>query len=182
MALHGHRLCDICNKARATIKYTRIDGDQVREMLICQACASEHSPLHRHSEAEVGGLQKLFSTLLKEKGASELAAKVEPTECCSVCGTPFETYRKTFLLGCPGCYESFADALTIDLRKIHGAITHRGKVPEGQAEEIEQRETIVGMKRQLAEAVEREDFEAAAHLRDRIRDMEREEETPPETP
>ena len=179
MPLFGQRKCDLCNKNPATIKYSRIDGGQVREMLICAVCASEHSPLHRRAEAEAGGLKSLFATLLKEKGMMEAGAKADAApQTCSVCGMTFESYRRKCLLGCSGCYESFAEPLMADLRKIHGAIHHRGKVPEGQAQAIHQQSTIVGLRRQLSEAVEREDFEAAAHLRDQIHGLENEEKGP----
>ena len=91
---------------------------------------------------------------------------------------PFETYRKTFLLGCAGCYDSFSDALLVDLRKIHGETHHLGKAPKGQAKAPAIRAVVTpaGLRQRLAEAIAREDFEAAAQLRDQIRALEKESE------
>jgi protein arginine kinase activator len=169
VALFGHKLCDLCSKNRATIKYTRVEDSQVTELLICQSCAAEQSPLHRKSE-EATGLQSLFAHLLKDKAAEEAGAKIGgETTHCRQCGLAFETYRKTFLLGCPGCYDSFAEALAVDLRKIHGDVHHLGKIPKTQAHAVEQQRTAHTLRQRLAEAIAREDFEAAAQLRDQIR-------------
>ncbi len=171
MALFGHKLCDLCGTNRATIKLTRVDGEQVSEMLICPSCAAEKSPLHRRSD-DMATVQSLFANLIKEKSGEE-AAKPEPaTATCRGCGLAFEAYRKTFLLGCPACYESFADALAVDLRKIHGDVRHLGKVPPGQAVEVRQEITVAELRQRLASAIECEDFEAAARLRDQIRLLE----------
>lgn len=174
MALFGHKLCDLCNKARATVKITRIDPGEIKEMLVCQSCASEHSPLHRRSEEAGAGLQALFANLLKEKEAEEAAARPgEKPATCATCGLPFDTYRKTFLLGCPACYESFEEALLADLRKIHGDTHHRGKCPKGQAADIQRQANLAVLRQRLSEAIAREDFEAAARIRDQLRAAER---------
>jgi protein arginine kinase activator len=172
MALFGHKLCDICNKNRATVKLTRVDPGGVKELLICQSCASEYSPLHRKSEEIGPGFQALFSSLLNKSGEEAAAPAETEGAACSVCGLPFETYRKTFLLGCASCYDSFADALLADLRKIHGETRHLGKCPQGQSKEIKDQVAIAALRQQLGDAVAREDFEAAARLRDQIRDLE----------
>lgn len=174
MVLFGHKLCEICNKNRATLKLTRVDDGNVTEAWICQACAGEHSPLQKKSEETTAGLQSLFANLLKEKGGEEAAQKVEPERAtCTACGMAFETYRKTFLLGCEECYESFEEALLSDLRKIHGDTRHVGKVPPGQEQQVRQQVTVAELRRDLNEAIAQEDFEKAAELRDRIRDLER---------
>jgi protein arginine kinase activator len=173
MVLFGHKLCEICSKNRATIKLTRVDDGQVTEALICQSCAGEHSPLQKKSDEAAAGLQSLFANLLKEKSGEEAAAKVEPEPAtCTACGMSFETYRKTFLLGCERCYESFEEALLGDLRKIHGDTRHVGKIPHGQERRVRQQVTVAELRRELNEAIGREDFERAAQLRDRIRALE----------
>lgn len=174
MALLGHKLCDICNKNRATIKLTRIDDDKTTEHLICQSCAVQISPLHKKSEEALFNLQGLFSNLFQSP--DESAAKVtDSPEVCSACQTKFETYRKTFLLGCPECYTSFEEPLLADLRKIHGDIRHAGKAPKGHTpQQVTGKEEIAGLRRQLRDAVADEDFETAAELRDRIRRLEEE--------
>ncbi len=173
MPLFGHKLCDICNKNRATIKLSRIDAEQLTEMLICQECNSEHNPLHRRTEDAGAALQGLFAQLVKGQESEEERATAGVA--CSTCGLSFEDYRKTFLLGCPTCYESFAEPLTADLRKFHGDTRHAGKIPRGQAAQIEQEVTLTNLRRQLSESIRREDFEAAAHLRDQIHRLEQEE-------
>jgi len=177
MGLFQHRPC-VCGKNRATIKVTKIGEDgSLEELWVCSECAAEMSPLQQRPEGEVADLQAFLEIL---KGKAEAAAKpgdvpaseseIEP---CPSCGMTFEHYRKTFLLGCADCYEAFADALTTDLRKIHGATRHVGAAPTGlAAETVERVMTVSDLKRQLRRAVEAEDFEEAARLRDEIRRLE----------
>jgi protein arginine kinase activator len=173
MVFFGHKLCDICNKNRATIKMTQVDDGQVTELMICQSCNADHNPLHRRPEEAGEGVQSLFENLLSEKGMKEAGGKADQEiGTCSACGLDFATYRKTFLLGCADCYTSFEAALLNDLRKIHGDTRHAGKVPSGLEERVEQETTAAELRRQLAQAVQSEDYERAVELRDQIRALE----------
>jgi protein arginine kinase activator len=85
---------------------------------------------------------------------------------CEGCGITGAELRDRTLLGCPVCYETFARPLDDLLLRLHGALEHAGRLPGGaravppDAEELH---------RKLREAIERQDFEEAAKLRDRLR-------------
>lgn len=73
-------------------------------------------------------------------------------------------------MGCASDYALFQDMLEPLLERIHRATEHTGKRPRaGQLRaEIEQ------LRQHLEEAVSTENYEKAAQLRDRIRQMEHE--------
>jgi protein arginine kinase activator len=77
-------------------------------------------------------------------------------------------------LGCPHCYSVYEPQLRGLLRRIHGATQHVGKVylPPDTAE-ADRTARLAGLRRKLQRAVEAEDFERAAELRDQIRALER---------
>ena len=92
---------------------------------------------------------------------------------CEKCGVSEEQFAKKGLLGCGDCYPIFEEKMLPLLRRIHGNTRHTGKVPErtgGRARLVKEIEVI---KRQLKEAISREEFERAAQLRDSIRQMEK---------
>ena len=74
-------------------------------------------------------------------------------------------------MGCPSCYDAFAPVLVPLLEKVHGAAAHAGKAPSGRRRVIESRKEIEELEARLAAAVEAEDYEAAAELRDTIRQL-----------
>ena len=95
------------------------------------------------------------------------------SEACPYCGTTPEDFRRTGRLGCSQCWAHFEEQLRALLRRIHGSTQHVGKLYLGDASEDEDREARLNqLKRRLQRAVEVEDFETAADLRDQIHDLE----------
>ncbi len=106
---------------------------------------------------------------------------------CGRCGMSHAEFKKTGRLGCSECYRVFGEALDSVLKGMHKGVRHVGKVPAGKAQEPGAPEPVAEAKdqpagvptpippdmeqlaRDLAEAVGREDFEAAAKIRDAIR-------------
>lgn len=105
---------------------------------------------------------------------------------CGRCGLTYAAFKQTGLLGCPGCYAAFEERLGPLLERAHeGATHHVGKVPrralaecraEGGGEgaagllggEAERAERIETVRKQLRRAVESEQYELAARLRDEL--------------
>ncbi|MGH7500162.1 MAG: UvrB/UvrC motif-containing protein [Longimicrobiales bacterium] len=92
---------------------------------------------------------------------------------CPFCGLELETFKKTGRLGCSHCWVSFESSLKGLVRRLHGGVQHVGKVylpPNPTNAQHEER--LAGLRRKLSKAVEHEDFERAAEIRDMIRTME----------
>ena len=95
---------------------------------------------------------------------------------CANCGTTYDDFRKFSRLGCSRCYDSFKEHLSTLLKKIHGSNQHLGKAPAKIAPAEKQKmENMQDLKTQLMYAIQSEDFEKAAQLRDKIRRMEKHE-------
>ena len=92
---------------------------------------------------------------------------------CGFCGLTFAQFRETGRLGCPHCYSSFENHLRGLLRRIHGGTQHVGKVYlPSDPTASERAKRLEGLRRRLQRAVESEDFERAAEIRDLIRALE----------
>ncbi len=92
---------------------------------------------------------------------------------CSYCHTTVEDFRRSGRLGCPHCYSSYESQLRGILRRIHGSTHHLGKVYVPPATTTADRSArLAGLKQKLQRAVESEDFERAAVIRDQIRELE----------
>ncbi len=76
-------------------------------------------------------------------------------------------------LGCPHDYEVFRSLLTPLIERTHeGATHHVGKVPTTADATVQKQTGLLKLRRELQEAVEQENYERAARLRDEISILE----------
>jgi protein arginine kinase activator len=157
-------LCDNCGQNEAIIHLTHIEDNNFTTKHLCEDCAAENG-LQPDESAE-GPL----TDFLAQVGKSEPTPVNKP---CPFCGLRFEEFKKAGRLGCPHCYVSFEASLKVLLRRLHGGVQHTGKVylPPNPTD-AQQQERLDGLRRKLTRAVEREDFERAAEIRDMIRQLE----------
>jgi protein arginine kinase activator len=182
----GKPQCMSCNENPATVKITKVVKGTAEELWLCQQCAAQESPYQKKMAAM--SLDQILAGIL---GAQKDEAATKPSNVelsCSFCGLPFESYRSTLLLGCSECYESFERYLISDLRKFHGSTEYKGRRPEGAAEQVAVPVPAPApklappsppppcdpqeLRRRLREAVDAEDYELAAKIRDEIRQLE----------
>ncbi|MCD6385088.1 UvrB/UvrC motif-containing protein [Candidatus Sumerlaeota bacterium] len=166
-----------CKKNVATVKLTRIINGKVTELNLCSECAAEVSPYQKKLNETKANLAEILQKLI----GGTAAKKTEPTEGmekvkedvrCQYCGLSLETYKNSLFLGCSGCYESFDKQVVSDLRRLHGSTQHVGKVPPRFRERIDRQRRINQIQRELERAIEEENFEKAALLRDQIRSLQ----------
>jgi len=93
---------------------------------------------------------------------------------CPVCGFTQADFKKTGRLGCSNCYTVFADGIAPMLKNMHKGTAHTGKTPAAFQKIREHGEKIKTLQENLTKAIEAEEFELAANLRDQIRQMEAE--------
>ncbi|MCO5328268.1 MAG: UvrB/UvrC motif-containing protein, partial [Solirubrobacterales bacterium] len=105
----------------------------------------------------------------------------ELAEPCPSCGTSFSDFRASGRLGCPNDYDLFKRGLVPLLEKIHGAVQHTGRIPARVGARIERQRLIAALQRDLSQAVEREEYERAAEVRDKIRSLEQQQVEEPST-
>ncbi|MFA5140924.1 MAG: UvrB/UvrC motif-containing protein [Elusimicrobiota bacterium] len=162
-------LCEQCHKADATVFFKQLLNNQVTELRLCGDCAKK---------IEVPALTSgspIFDLLASLAKATERPGKIERLA-CSRCGLQYLEFRRTGLLGCPQCYDSFAKPLEELLKQIHGKTRHRGKMPPGVASaRSEKRRTqeTARLRKQLETAVKDEAFEEAARIRDMLKRLEK---------
>ena len=87
---------------------------------------------------------------------------------CSQCGYDFSRFKETGLLGCPQCYHDFREYLNPMIRRIQGGLNHLGQRP-GKNPENPEDSRLSELQRQLAQAIDQEEYEKAAGIRDEIR-------------
>ena len=168
-------LCERCQERPANVHLTEIVNGQKKETHLCEVCAREIHPYgFGISFLPQMSLQNFLAGLLKHVPGAEQPAQAEVGgKTCEKCGLTERQFVKQGLLGCGYCYDSFEERLEPLLRRIHGSVRHTGKVPVRTGGPLRQAKEIELLKNQLREAINLEEFERAAELRDRIRELEK---------
>jgi protein arginine kinase activator len=152
--------CQLCNQNEANLQVKQVINGDVREIAVCRECAAK-SGLKESSVP-------MLTDFLFGIGMKPQAQPLDEDKACAECHMRYSDFRKGSLLGCPACYESFAAELEPLLDSIHEGDRHVGKAPAGEVSAAE----IAGLKKRLSRAVTAQDFEQAAQLRDRLREIE----------
>lgn len=164
--------CDHCGERPAAIHLTQIVNNSVTTLHLCETCAAEKGVQTGASVAKFPLSDFLAS--MGKGAAGHLPATTDDTP-CGFCGATLKDFRDAGRLGCPHCYASFETHLRDLLRRLHGSSQHVGEVylpPEAVAAvsgKPAERGDLGDLRDQLRRAVEAENFELAAELRDRIR-------------
>jgi protein arginine kinase activator len=164
--------CDKCNKP-ATVHLTEIQGGKQISKHLCEQCATQGGE----------GLLKVhapINELLEKFVQQHSGLPKEGTSTCEHCGISWADFRQGGLLGCQHDYVLFDKELTPLLQRAHENATHHlGKVPRravtaaGGGGALAKRQVDVAkLRKELAKAVESEDYERAAKLRDQIKEAE----------
>ncbi len=161
--------CQVCGKNTATVHFTEIVNSKMSELHICEQCAHEKGIQPTQGKGKFW-ISDLIAGMIDESasGDQERVGRIQ----CSGCGLLYSGFKETGRLGCPECYESFSAQLKPVLRRIHGATRHVGKAPIKDGARVEKRQVIARLHDELDRAIEREDFEHAAELRDKILALE----------
>jgi protein arginine kinase activator len=165
-------LCQECGKRPATLHFTKIVNGDKTELHICEMCARERGEAIPGSPSGFS-IHNLISGFLDFEPSGAAGAKTQTLR-CDVCGMTYAQFSKIGRFGCSHCYKTFADRLDPLLKRVHGSTVHVGKVPKRAGGKVKTKREIERLKREMQARIEREDFETAAQLRDRIRELEKE--------
>ncbi|MTI48375.1 UvrB/UvrC motif-containing protein [Sporosalibacterium faouarense] len=164
-------LCEECGKNQSTVHLTKIINGKVNKVHLCEECAKKHKTLDFDSTFSI---HDFFAGLLDNTDDSTLSLGQSAKIQCDNCGMTYSKFRQSGRLGCNECYNSFKDKLIPLFKRIHGHDNHTGKVPKRAGGIIRIKKDIEDLRKNLSIAVREEEFEEAARLRDKIKDLEKE--------
>ncbi len=160
--------CQHCEKP-ATFHITEVLGaDGPVVMHLCE----EHAKIfltHGASNPSKSVTGQLVKQL--KLGASTATSETDQKE-CPVCGISFFEFRNSGRLGCPYDYTHFQAELEPLLGNIHDGTEHVGKRPHRAAVSADSQAELIQLRRQMEDAIEREDYEKASQIRDAIKHLE----------
>lgn len=171
-------VCQDCKNKEAQVHFTQIVNNEKTSLSLCKDCAAArgfHSPLDNMPFP----LANILSGL-----AADLPQKYQPNVAddlvCESCGLTFEQFTRQGRFGCGDCYKAFRNRLEMIMRKIHGASLHRGKNPEFTQSDVDAAMPLSikeeeRLQSELEKAINEEEFERAAELRDKLKTLKESE-------
>lgn len=159
-------ICDICGKNESTVHLTEIIDGKVTELHLCEECAREKgAQMEQHF-----GIADLLA------GLADLSSGMEVKEDlvlkCQNCGMSYQDFKRLGKFGCSQCYEAFRKYIPSLLKRIHGSTKYVGEAP-GTPEYQEVKDELHELRKRLQQAIEKEEYEEAARIRDKIRELEK---------
>lgn len=175
-------LCDKCGKNNATVFVKQVINNKETTQHLCEQCASEVMDIGNFALDKFFNGAHFGSFLENSFGGGE-----EQLQKCPVCGMTYDDFCRSGRLGCSECYSAFAAKLLPMVKGIHGKDLHVGKVKNSQCSSCGSQVTTapggvddakfyekLALQKQLQDLVKTEQFEEAAKVRDRIKELETE--------
>jgi protein arginine kinase activator len=155
--------CQRCPK-QATLHITEVLGEErFEEVHLCEDCAKKYL-----YEPQQKKLAKPGQTPA-DTGADEDA----PADArCPECGITFLEFRNHGRFGCPHDYDAFKPDLLSLMERVHGETRHAGKTPRRAPRAKTAQAELAQLRQRLQSLVNAENYEEAARVRDRIKDLE----------
>ena len=159
-------VCDSCGERDWKVTLTKVVNGTVTQVHLCNECAAEQGV-----ETTVAAPPTPLTSLLQSV-QQQMASGTGDQARCSFCQATYKDFRASGRLGCARCYSTFEPQLRDLLQRVHGATRHSGRLYGPPApEQMQRASTVLELREQLRRAIELEQFEQAAKLRDQLKEV-----------
>ena len=155
-------LCERCHQNPATAILTQTVNGRTATEHLCAECAY------------LNGFTGIFNGFPFSEVLRSMSRAGGGKRCPS-CGASLDEIVESGRIGCAECYHTFGQELMPTIQNIHGKASHVGKHPKSTQKERPAAAFLEQLKNDMHNAVSKEDFEAAAKLRDEIRRLAKDE-------
>lgn len=163
--------CRRCTKP-ATLHITEIRDGEAQALHLCEGCAKQY--LETVSPGNPADESAVFDSDLADGADDSDIPDERDGLTCPQCGITFKQFRSQGRLGCSHDYVAFREELVPLIESIHGELQHIGKVPRHVPGISSKQYDLLKLRADLKSAVQNEQYEDAAKLRDQIRELESE--------
>lgn len=159
-------VCDSCRERDAVVHLTQVVDGAVTQVHLCEKCAAD-----KGVETTVAAPKTPLTSLLQTV-QQQLATGTSDQTRCTFCQATYKDFRASGRLGCARCYSAFEPQLRDLLQRVHGATRHAGRQYAPPApDQLQRASTVLELREQLRRAIELEQFEQAARLRDQLKEV-----------
>ncbi len=190
-------LCDNCGKKEANVKYSENINGVKREFNLCEECSRKLGIGEINFKMPID-FSSFFGDFMEDFATPEFMPLFNDIKTlkCNECGYTFDDIVNTGRLGCASCYDIFEDRLDPIIKKIQNSNRHTGRIGKILDSKIEKRQEkndnkkvenkeessnknnneLENLQLKLKEAIKDERYEEAAKIRDKIKEIEKNQE------
>lgn len=164
-------ICEQCGERPATVIVKRNQQGHVTERHLCHVCAAEDHNINFSFDQDPMAIHNLLANWFPKQQAAVSPVKKEIPVCPS-CGFTFQKFLSLGKFGCAECYSTFSPQLIEILRRVqNGNTEHTGKIPASYGTTLKIKKEIEELRKQMQTAIQDENFEEAAMLRDKVKTL-----------
>lgn len=162
--------CDFCDN-EANVHLTDVSNGEKKEVHLCEECAKgQGTTIKSHLNKSDDEYPEFPAYELMTPQLEDASSEQDLS--CPNCGISYSKFRSTGKFGCPDDYEVFGSHIVELMEKIHHKVQHTGKAPRNFDLKVDRIQQLKGLRSELDEAIEQENYERAAELRDKIYSLE----------
>lgn len=158
--------CDSCGKNDAIIQIQRMENNAVNEIRLCLECAGKYGVAGPDGKLKIELVQEASEFFFEKE------TKENPSTSCPVCGRNIREIIQEERAGCSTCYESFKTELGRHLHKLGYNPVHKGRFPKRFSTWKRILIDKERLEKELKNAIQAENYESAASLRDKIAELD----------
>lgn len=155
--------CSKCNQNKANVSVLTTVNGATEKAYLCEKCAQELEYKNLFMLKHGLNFDNILSSMFSEK------IKAQKAQRCGKCGTTLSDMANSGAAGCAQCYQTFYRELIPTIHKLHGNTKHRGKLAAHAGAKIKLNRQREELRCKLKKAIELQEFEEAALLRDRLK-------------
>ena len=171
-------LCENCQKNTAVVHMQGFVNGAKTELHLCQECSFNMVNMEMPISMEnimkgiLESVQSLGPINLGQLPIQGFPQTRQAPGPCKVCNLTYEEFKAKGKLGCEACYQAFPQAIIALFKNVQGGAHHEGKFPKRSGQQIRQRREADKLRASLKKAIDEENYEKAALIRDQIRSLE----------
>ena len=155
-------LCTKCNQRPANVTFIQNINGAKTQYHLCEQCASQ-SGITPNAMFPPVQFDNLYTGFLPQAQTANV---------CPTCHLSFDEFSRGGKFGCEDCYDQFGTSLPTLMQRLHGSTHHIPSASKPQDKEQSRPQTqLAQLQLQLQQSVAAEDYETAAVLRDKIKQI-----------
>ena len=163
-------ICQLCRKQTASLIVRQIVNGTTKELQLCRACAQKHH-IDPNAQDISASLKAIFDELLPQLAVKDASGSGHPLVCPD-CGMTLSRVKEEKILGCSRCFFYFRDTVLKLMQETSGEVFYAGNLPVQPETFSGEAVSLRHLEEELQKAVENEEYELAAYLRDKIKEQE----------
>ena len=175
-------MCQNCGKNEVTFRYTQVINGVKKELNLCDNCARELGLKEMNFSMPIS-FSSFLGDFFNDYSDTLLPSFMgTQTTKCKKCGESFDEFLNSGEFGCSNCYDLFEDRITPILKNLQGSTKHTGrgykkilsKISENETNKVAKKEEneVTKLQKELQKAIKTENYEEAAKIRDKIKELE----------